>query len=754
MTEGDLFNCSLIIVGESPGRTEIEKGRPFVGPAGNVLNKVLMHAGINRKDCYLTNVLPFFVQLIETVISFNSRAQMATFTPEFEYHRRALIEMLKASPCSRIVALGNVAMYALTGKIGIMEWRGTYLTNPELPGKWIVPTIHPSAVLRAIKTDDASSDAFTGKAMTYVMIHDFMKAMEGLEVEKEQINYILDPDESTIKAYIETCYSSEVISLDLETHRKSGEITVIGVSANKQSALSCRAEFLPLFKPILENPAIVKLGHNLVTFDAIKLLDYGIKMQPIEDTMVASRIALPDLPASLQFITSLYTRFPYYKYLRKVEGLTEEYFWYNAQDALMPHYCMPKIKAIIKELGNLSIYNHITRLIPFFIEMGTRGMRLDVDGLYKMKTELEEEVNNLKLQFESLCGQPINPNSPKQVATYFFGKLGLTPYKSGSVDAVVLKRLSRKGIKEATILLEYRKKSKLLSTYLNEAFHEDGRLRCIYDPVGATTGRISSKKTLDGKGLNFQNLPKEFKKFVIPDEGYKLYELDLKQAENKIVAYIAPEPKMIHAFETGCDLHSLTGSFISGLSYEEVVEQHKNGVLAPIGIGNRTWRQWGKQVNHALNYGLGYKKFALQQELDEKRAKELHEAAHSEYTGIRMYHKWVKQALDTTGKLTNLMGRTRYFLDDTMTKAYAYIPQSSIADIINIRGLRFIQERYANKVIVLNQIHDAILLQLKEEDEYIIDETIYSLEQPLHWKNVSFIINVDVKRGLTTWGED
>src|SRR5690606_3734582 len=136
-----------------------------------------------------------------------------------------------------------------------------------------------------------------------------------------------------------------------------------------------------------------------------------------------------------------------------------------------------------------------------------------------------------------------------------------------------------------------------------------------------------------GEGTNQQNLPLEMKEFLIPDDGYVIYEIDLSQAENRIVAYIAPDEKMIQAFEDGIDIHSLTGSFLCEMPIEVVKAQdklHKSDpdnpdYLSPLGMGDRTWRYWGKQANHALNYGMYYKRASLLWEIPEKDAKFIYE---------------------------------------------------------------------------------------------------------------------------------
>ena len=95
------------------------------------------------------------------------------------------------------------------------------------------------------------------------------------------------------------------------------------------------------------------------------------------------------------------------------------------------------------------------------------------------------------------------------------------------------------------------------SHFIDVTLDTDKRLRCSFNPVGTESGRLSSSETIFGTGTNMQNLPMEFRQYLIADDDCMLFNIDLSQAENRIVAYISPEPNMINAFETNIDLHRL-----------------------------------------------------------------------------------------------------------------------------------------------------------------------------------------------------
>jgi DNA polymerase-1 len=407
--------------------------------------------------------------------------------------------------------------------------------------------------------------------------------------------------------------------------------------------------------------------------------------------------------------------------------------------------------------------------------MHERGIRVDLEGMKMAREAITRQLEDLSCDLFKIMGKELNVDSPKQLIDYFYGELELTPYKNrktGKVttDANALKRLARKGIEEAKILQDIRKLGKLLSTYLGgskegssvEAIlsKSDGRLRCVFDPARTETGRLASKKDLDNSGMNLQNQPQEIRRYFLFDEGYIGYNIDLSQAENRIVAYVGPVPEMIECFERGLDVHSLTGSMISGLPPDVVKQQDKTDVYAPIGSGNYSWRFWGKKCNHGLNYDEGYRTFSFILEIPEKDGKLLVDTYHRSYPGVRQgFHEQVQNMLRTSRTVTNLLGRKRLFLDrwgDNLFKeAYAQIPQSSVADIINEYGLSYIYRNdFFKYVELLLQVHDSIIFQIPKFLPWEVHARLLlaikkSLEPKLEWRSRRFVIPADVQMSTT-----
>jgi len=482
--------------------------------------------------------------------------------------------------------------------------------------------------------------------------------------------------------------------------------------------------------------------------------------------MVAQNTLFPDYPKGLNFICTMYTDIPYYKdegkKWFKVGGSWRTLWQYNATDSAVCAEAGPNQDVDLKRQGNLEAYERQRKIIEPLVYMQERGIRVDVEGMKKMGEDYAQKIDETTDQLRKAVGYDINPNSPKQLADYFYSKRGLPAYRKrgGGVttDDTALKRLTRKGIGEATLVRQIREYTKAHSNYLNtEKVDADGRIRCSYNPAGTRFSRISSSENIFGTGMNMQNWPHTLLRFLLFDEGYVGYTVDLSQAENRQVAYIGQVIKMIDAFETGKDVHRLTASMLFMKPYDEISDEPGSAI---IGGGHHSERFWGKKSNHSLNYDIGYKTFALVNEIQENQAKWIIDHYHMGYPEIRNnFHAGVKRQLAKDRTLTNLMGRKTLFLDvwdDSLWKAgYACVPQGTTGDIINERGLNYI---YYNQddfgpVELLTQVHDSISFQIPlsvswEAHCNILRLIKWSLETPLEVHDREFVIPADFVMGL------
>lgn len=762
-------------IAEAPGAAEMKSGIPLVGMAGNLFDRILNAVGIPRYTCYLTN-------FCKTKLPNNDEKKLLTDRgwrhPSFGELQKRMISELSALRTDYLVLLGGTAMIALLDNPRfdkITKFRGSIYRAEDFPhlaeplrGKKILITNHPASAL-----PHADPKNF------YIIMQDLNKLLE-LEADPSKLEqtytiHIKPTFQDALEFLHEVSKLSET-SFDIESI--PNQTTCFAFSLNQSEAMSIplmdnrgnyfsESEELAIWQAtakILESETPGLIGQNLM-FDMMFLLrTLGIKSRNLVfDTMLAQHLCWADLPKGLDFITSIYTYHPYYKDEGKQAMLNAIKDWdahwrYNCRDAIITHQIKPPLEKELTSFGAWDTYRFLLRLHKPLIEMEYRGILTNQDpenGIPRAKTRINRQIGALYRGLEKLSGEKLNISSPKQMKEYFYVKLGLKPYtnqKTGnlSVDDTALKRISRKGKRgsaEAKIIRTIRSKNKLLANYFNVSVDEDNRLRCQYKIGGTETGRLASAGTFFGTGTNLQNIAGDFKRYLIPNPGYILCDIDLAQAEAVVVAYVSQDANMIEGFESNVDVHTYNAS--------QIFDKPMNEVTGPE-------RALGKRIVHASNYNMGYKTFALQTELPEQRAKELLEAYHARFPGLKLWHKEIENQIYRTRTLYNLFGRPKRFLGmlspALMRSAFAYIPQSTVADQLN-RGATTIAEdprTFEWDVQLLLTVHDDLLFQFPasyppEEISNILNHFKSHLEIPLHAKGTKFTIRCDAKLSSRNW---
>uniref|UniRef100_A0A6M3IGT3 Putative DNA polymerase n=1 Tax=viral metagenome TaxID=1070528 RepID=A0A6M3IGT3_9ZZZZ len=272
----------------------------------------------------------------------------------------------------------------------------------------------------------------------------------------------------------------------------------------------------------------------------------------------------------------------------------------------------------------------------------------------------------------------------------------------------------------------------------------DGRLRTIYSPAGTVTGRLNSTQTPWGTGWNSQNAPPWFRVAIIPDEGYVLGSVDLKQAEAVLVAYFAKEPDMIRCFQNKEDIHRFNASNIYGISADQV---------------SKAQRYIAKRLVHAFDYLLGDDHAASIAETSIAEARRVKKAYFGRFPRILEWHEEVRNEIQETRTLVNPFGRRRLFLDrlgdELVRKAVAFLPQSTCVDTTNEALLRMDKE-IASKgldVQLLLQVHDEIVFEFRQEQQGKIVEVLKECyDIPIEINGMECRIGIEFKVGWN-WGE-
>lgn len=261
-----------------------------------------------------------------------------------------------------------------------------------------------------------------------------------------------------------------------------------------------------------------------------------------------------------------------------------------------------------------------------------------------------------------------------------------------------------------------------------------------------------------------------------------LYEVDLAKAEWVVTAYAAPDLRMIEVVETNKDPHINTGKLISDAPESLILHDHKlvghtsdpteilkirkdaNLPLADYFFPrSMSIRQAGKKSNHGLNYNMQYKRFALENEMDEGDARRICDLYRNKaYRGLPIWYEAIDRQLRETRTLINCFGDKRRFMErvdhDLLSAAIAFIPQSTVARVVKygMKGIYLDPLRYMSKVDVRANVYDSLTGQMDfssfQEGADQIRRIRYHMSEPCRYHGREFTIRTDVKVGLS-WGE-
>jgi len=794
---GNPYTATIAIIGEAPGATEIKKSMAFAGSSGVLLQNCLQLAGINLSDVYMDNVFHFRPSNNYIKPYLDLSKDKNVYSEEFIKAKELLKDRLDQCSANVIVACGKTALYTLTNEKEIFKYRGSILESTLLPGRKVIPTIHPAACLYTDQTHQVETTKnVIPYNLRYYIISDLMKAKRHSlfpEIPLPDYTIITYPSvQDIVKLLKEFAVSDEPTAVDIETPK--GYIKCIGLGNSKKALVIPfytnndnyfnPIEEIEVFRQLdnfLSNPLIHKIFHN-GNFDIAYILnEWNIVVKgKIHDTQIATGILSPEFPKSLHAVTSVHTDMPYYKDERKGQGLSREdkkvgdkaFFEYNGKDVIATAKSLKDMLPLIKQEGNYKTYDDYSDLIFPTVYMQEYGFRVNVDklnndgDLFDIELQATEEGVYKAIEdtgkYTNSC-RDINLNSPKQLCNFFYKTLGYTPIKNRegneTVDEKALKKLSGRGCKVASKLLIYRRQKKLSSTYYKIPFTSNNRFKYSVNIVGTKFGRLSTSKSLIHKiGANIQNIPHNFRKYLVPDEGNLLIQMDLSQAENRCVAYLANDYNMIKAFESGADIHKLTASIIFGKPIDEITTE--DGTCS-LGNGDQSERYWGKKANHQLNYKSSYLGFARQYEIPYNESKFIVSQYYAGYPSIGNWHDFVIREVCSKGYLVNLYGRRYLFIGerkgDTFREAISYVPQSTIGHKINKDGLLFLwyNENPIIRAFKLHcQVHDSLVLSFPVEKlgfKSCVEGIILikqSLEKPLYYMEREFIIPCACEVGL------
>ena len=485
---------------------------------------------------------------------------------------------------------------------------------------------------------------------------------------------------------------------------------------------------LKKIQPLLADRSILKIGHN-IKYD-IKVLDkYKCQVNSFDDTMLMSHCINGGRQRhSLDAVVKNLLNRDTIKIKDLIGSGKKELNFksvpislaanYAAEDADMTYRIWKILKKELVKQSVYSVYQNIDKpMVPVLVDAELNGVKVDKKQLQKLSQFFERKLKGLEDEIFSIVGVKFNIASPKQLSEVLFEKLKLPSgkkNKSGGFQtgADILEDLASKGFGVASHLLEWRKISKLKSTYSDSLMlhinNLTGRVHTSFNLAGTSTGRLSSSDP------NLQNIPirdmegKKIREAFIAKKGAKLLSLDYNQIELRLLAHIADVKGLKNAFRDKIDIHSSTASQIFNVTLEDV---------------DASLRRKAKAINFGIIYGISAFGLSRNLKISRTESQEFIDNYFKQFPEIRDYMNNTVEMAKKNGFVTTLFKRkihlpnigTKGPLGSFAERASINAPiQGSASDIIKRAMIKIHQflKRSESDADLLLQVHDELILKL------------------------------------------
>lgn len=565
----------------------------------------------------------------------------------------------------------------------------------------------------------------------------------------EAAEYECVTDAAGFARWLEELNSAGAFAFDTETTSLNYmEARVVGVSLAVAPGRACYVPFghdyagapdqlsedevLGGLKPLLEDPALGKLGHNL-KYDASVIANHGITLAGIRhDTMLESYVF--NATASRHDLDTVALKYLGHNtiHFEDVAGKGANQLTFNevpldvatpyaAEDAEVVMRLHAELRPRIEDEGRLAqVLDEIeVPLVSVLSRIERNGVRVDTGLLAGFSTELAERIAELEGKAHEIAGEPFNLGSPKQLQTILYDKLGLpvrqkTPKGQPSTAEAVLAELAEE-YELPSVLMEYRALTKLKSTYADAlpkvVNPSTGRVHTSYHQAVAATGRLSSSDP------NLQNIPirtplgRRIRQAFVAREGARLVAADYSQIELRIMAHLSGDAQLLSAFEAGEDVHRATAAEVFDVALAEVGDEQ---------------RRAAKAINFGLMYGMSAFGLGRQLGIERSAAQEYIDLYFERYPGVRAFMERIRTDARELGYVETVFGRRLYLPDITSRnnarRQYAERTainapmQGTAADIIK-RAMIAVDawiERDAPEVTMIMQVHDELVFEIPE----------------------------------------
>lgn len=786
--QGNL-GCNIAVVGEAPSFEECNQLKPFVGPSGRELDRLLKEVGINRSDCWITNACKYMVppNAPRKKIPFHVRAKSVGI--DMHQQLDELQNELNQIKPNVVIGFGGTALWALTGKNSIKDYRGSILWGM---GRKCVSTYHPVNFL-----PNRQDSEFMGYWNRLVAVNDLKRAKRQAEFPELRLPY----------RNLEICQNSAHLAQFYNQYRHLRDVWVdieagghcipicIGIAFNKYHGMT-----VPLWNTdgicniptsdLVECWAIlaqILMEHDIhgqnFNYDRDKIKRLGFSIRGIKgDTLLKSFAINPELPKGLAFNTSLYTEEPFYKDEGMYEGNIKDLLLGCARDSCVTCEVSQAMDPDLDELNQRPFYeNFLMKLPDLYWEIERNGFRVDERARDTLIHKYVEWDERLRYELFKLVGREVNVQSPKQVAILLYGELGI-PQRAGTGEEELTAILNLKSFTNVEhrriieLILEDRRVRKSLGHYILALPDYDGRVKTTCFPC-LDTGRSSNgmqeppirpmveiidengKKKKKAFGAAFQTITKhgdigqDVRSQYLPLTDDEVFiQLDSSQAEARVTSLLARDDNMLEMYNQH-DIHALTASWFFG-GTEAKYSKKVLGYECPERFIGKTLRHAGERGAKArramIEVNTNARKYRVAIKITEEQAASALSVFHRKTPNIEnVYFAEVVEALKVNKRrlvapvpygVDAIYGGTRSFFerwdDELFRQAFSYIPQRAVSDNTKAAGIR-IKKRFPSANLILES-HDALLFSVKRtEVEDFVPIAVEEMERPLDFTNCS-----------------
>lgn len=737
------LDAKIMLIGEAPGAEEAVRGIPFVGTSGQELNRMLHEVGIVREECFLTNACKYRPpgNDIDTFFLDSKRQKPNELLKESLAELQAEISEVKPE---LIIALGDTALWALTGNHGITKWRGSQL---EYNGIKLVPTYHPALILRE----------WSWRA---IAVHDLRRAIGWLEGRHQPpiYNHIVRPTHvqvldclALLLAKANSLPDGESLPLAVDLETRAGHIACTGIAWSRVDAICIPdlcverptgywtlAEDLEIWiklKELLTHEKVEVIGQNFLYDAQYFARRRGYVPRLRHDTMLQQHVVWAGLPKGLDFLASMYC--DYYQYWKDESKdwdpkIGEDQLWiYNCKDSCATLEVHQVLKEAVRANDLGDVYNFQMTLWWSVLRMMLRGVNINASLKNQIAGELVDAMNKHQQEINFITGRELNVGSYKQMQSMLYGELKLPVQRQRKTRRPTTDDSALEKLKQLQPLLtpliqriqNLRSLGVFLRNFIQAPLDPDGRMRCSFNPAGTETFRFSSSESAFGTGTNLQNIPSgdeddegktekllpNIRKLFIPDPGYTIADIDLAGADAQVVAWEASDDKLKATFRAGLKVHAVNAKDIFG------------DLAGPDGRAMPYYHR-AKTGVHLTNYGGSARTCAGALGIPEWEAKRFQERWFTIHPEIAEWHDATEHLLQTKRQVTNKFGYRRFYFDRVeglLPEALAWVPQSTVACVCN-RALVKIDldtRLQALGVQLLLQVHDSLVIQYPTHNE-------------------------------------